>query len=358
MSRIFFAALLVALAPLALLASPDLIIPITGTVPGAEGSQWRGGLTLHNASLTPASIRLELYGNAGLLAAADMTLPARTTRSMENLVGEAFGLGNAAGALVIDVDDDHVGKVAASSRIINHTPGGEFGQDVAVVRSAEMLRSGATAVIAGPPSVASARFNFGIWAAEPTSVTWRLLRADGTVAGEIVKTYEAGTHEQYNQGVEGLFGETPADDDVIHARVVSGEAVAYGSIVASSTGDPTFVPGFAVRENFAIEFAGVDLDENGSVDLPDADHDGRLDVPVTLFAGYLPNYFRVVATAPEGATIEYTVVEGPRDTALIDDRGTVLSYPGIEYKGRDSFILIRASDGFATADFVIPVVIR
>lgn len=358
MFRALFAAILVAFAPVALFASADLIIPVTGTVPGAQGSLWTGGLTLHNASLTPAPIRLELYGGDGLTATAEMTLPPRTTRSMENVVSEAFGLDTAAGALVIDLGDDHVGRVAATSRITNRSEGGEFGQDVAVVRAAETLHSGATAAIAGPPSVTSARFNFGIFAVDPSTVLWRLLRADGTVAAEIEKTYEQRSHAQYNEGVSTLFGVIPEDDDMVHARIVSGEAVAYGSIVASSTGDPTFVPGFAVRENFAIEFLGVDLDENGTVDIFDADKDGRLDAPIGLYAGFLPNYFRVVATPPSGATIQYTLLEGPRDTAFVDDQGTLLSYPGVEYKGRESVILIRASDGFATADFVIPVVIH
>ncbi|MCA1734387.1 MAG: hypothetical protein LC732_12405, partial [Acidobacteria bacterium] len=189
-------------------------------------------------------------------------------------------------------------------------------------------------------------------------IEWRLLHADGTMEPAVTREYAAGTHLQYNQGVTALFGAEPADNDTIHARVLDGNAVVYGSIVANSTGDPIFVPGVEVREQFTVSFLGVDLDENGTIDIPDANNDGTLDAPVILYAAFLPNYFRVVTAPGDGTTVSLRILEAPRDTELIDAQGTILSYPGVAYKGQTSKIVLEATDGFGVTEIVIPVIIR
>ncbi len=351
--------LVLLLAPAALLAvDADLIVPVTGTIPGAAGSAWQGELAIHNSSTDPATIGLALYGADGLVASKDVTVAARSTISYSNLVSDVFGLASGTGALAITVDPADRGRIAISSRVLNHTPAGEFGQDVPAIPSTETLRAGATGVVLGPSDVAASRFNFGIFTAEASTIEWRLLRADGRIDATVTREYAAGRHVQYNGGVADLFGATAQNDDTIHARVLSGNAVVYGSIVANSSGDPTFVPGFEVREQFTISLLGVDLDENGTIDVLDADDDGTLDAPVVLYAAFLPNYFRIATRPGDGVAVTLTVIDAPRDTQLIDDNGTILSYPGIQYKGQSSVIVVRATDGFATADLVIPVIIR
>lgn len=358
--RLVLPLLLLLLAPAALLAvDADLIVPVTGTTPGAMGSSWQGELALHNSGKQVATIHLTLYGAAGQIEVRNVVLQPGATMSFDNVVSDLFALTNATGALAINYDDAANGTIAVTSRVLNHTASGEFGQDVPAIAAADTVRAGSTGVILGPPDVATSRFNFGIFTVDASTIEWRLLRADGSLAATVTKEYEAGRHEQYNAGVAALFNAAPENDDTIHARVVSGNAVVYGSIVANSTGDPTFVPGFKVRELFAITLLGVDVDENGSVDILDADNDGTLDAPVILYSGFLPNYFRVVTKAPEGSTVALSIVEAPRDTEVIDnDNGTILSYPGVQYKGTTSRIVVRASDSFATADLVIPVIIR
>lgn len=354
-TRFLFAALL----PAALLAAEvDLIVPVTGTLAGANGSQWQGELTIHNAATAPAFITLELHGGSGVLGATQVTVAARSTVTYENAITELFGLETGSGAILIDVADELEGRVAFTSRVMNRSASGEFGQDVPALGADETLRNGETGVIAGPARAGLSRFNFGIYAAEATSVTWRLLRATGELAAEIAVDYAAKTQVQYNGGVDALFDRVAQDGDVVHARITSGNALVYGSIVAESTGDPTFVPGFAVRENFAIEFLGIDLDEDGNIDIRDEDRDGVLDGSITLYTSHFPNYFRVYAESGDGHAIEYSVIEAPLDTQMIAPLGTVISYPGVGYKGETRTIVIRASDGFGSADLVIPVNIR
>ncbi|HEY0592983.1 MAG TPA: hypothetical protein VGF40_14515, partial [Thermoanaerobaculia bacterium] len=271
--RLILPLLVLLLAPAALLAvDADLIVPVTGTTPGAMQSSWQGELAIHNSGKQAARIHLTLYGAQGQIEVRNVVVQPGTTMSFDNVVFDLFLLTNATGAVAINYDDAANGTIAVTSRILNHTAGGEFGQDVPAIAATETLRAGSTGVIVGPSNAATSRFNFGIFTVDASKIEWRLLRADGSLAATVTKEYQAGRHEQYNGGISTLLGATPQDDDTLHARVVSGNAVVYGSIVANSSGDPTFVPGFKVREQFAVTLLGVDLDENGSVDILDADN--------------------------------------------------------------------------------------
>lgn len=360
MIRRFALSLLLLLVPAALLAvDADLIVPVTGTLPGAMNSSWQGELSIHNAGKAAAQLDLTLYRSAGDNLVKRVTVPARSTVSFGNVASDLFSLTSGTGALAIDVAGEAAGTIAVSSRVLNHTAGGVYGQDVPALAANDALRSGATGVIVGPATVADSRFNFGIVTLNATTIEWRLLRADGAVDATLTKEYEAGRHEQYNQGVQTLFvGATPRDGDTIHARVLSGNAFVYGSIVANGTGDPTFVPGIRVLEQFNLSLVGVDVDENGTIDIRDENGDGTLDAPIVLYAAFLPNYFRIEARPGDGTTVHYRIDEAPRDTELIDANGTILSYPALQYKGQTSRIVVHAWDDFGSADFIIPVIIR
>lgn len=339
-------------------AATDLIIPVTGTVPGANESLWQGEVTLHNASTNVAVITVTFFPSGGVPASAEITVPARSTVNYENAVFELFGVENGSGALRLEISEEARGQVAVTSRIMNVGPSGRFGQDIPVVSGTATLRSGSTAVLTGPAHPEGKRFNFGLFALQDTEVTWRLLSDDGTLVTEKTETYEAGTQVQYNDGIATFLGVGASDRAAIHARILSGEALVYGSIVESSTGDPTYVPGFEVRENFAVEFLGVDLDEDGSVDVVDADGDGVLDQPVTVFVGPFPNYFRVVALPTEAGPVALSLIEAPAGFTMIDSDGTIQASPSTSERGNTGQIVVRATDGFAASDLVIPVVFK
>lgn len=339
-------------------AASDLIIPVTGTVAGADESQWQGELTIHNASSEAVAINATLHTNTGATITESIVLDARSTVSYQNAIEELFDLESGTGAIVLEIPQSAAGQIAITSRIMNLSPAGRFGQDVPAVQANRTLRSGSTAAIPGPAVVSDTRFNFGVFAIQESEVAWRLLSSTGDLIAEKTVGYDEGEHVQYNQGIATFFEATAADGMTVHARVLEGEVLAWGSIIAASTGDPTYVPGFEVRERFAVEFAGVDLDENGTVDVFDADNDGVLDAPITVFAGLFPNYFRVVVNPTSAGNPDLTLIEAPGEFALIDAQGTVQVAASASDRGTSYDLVVRASDGFSASDLVIPIIYR
>src|SRR5204862_5266275 len=125
--------------------------------------------------------------------------------------------------------------------------------------------------LAAPSNVADYRFNAGLYAATEAAVRWDLVRADGTLTKSVDATYGAGTQVQYNLAVQSIFGETPANDDTIHAVVTQGTAIGYGSAINNRTGDPSYVPGVETASEIRVKFLGVDYNLDGQVEIADAD---------------------------------------------------------------------------------------
>ncbi|HWW62276.1 MAG TPA: hypothetical protein VN181_12970, partial [Thermoanaerobaculia bacterium] len=242
-----------------------------------------------------------------------------------------------------------------TSRTFNVSEAGEFGQDIPAVRTNEAATSGDTVVLSAPSSAVNTRFNFGVYAVDATTIQWELIRSTGTVAGTREVAYAAGSHLQYNAGIKALFGAEPSDNDTIHAKLASGRAILYGSAINNRTGDPSFVPGVRTREEIRINFTGIDLDENGTVDIGDADHDGVLDQTIEMATSLFPNYFRVVAIGENGEKVTYEIVFSSADAALLDSEGTVQLAPGGNLKGTKGELRLRASAGGSSAVLVIPI---
>lgn len=334
-----------------------LIVPAAGTGPGANASQWQSELTLHSAAPRAIDVSLSFHQGTNVLGPVPFVLAPRTTDSIDDVVHTKFGLASGSGALVIEMTDRDAKSVAVTSRTFNVSPTGEFGQDIPSVDSNAALRAGDIASIPGPAAIAGNRFNFGIYATEAATIEWQVVRADGTLGALKTVTYAAGTHAQYNSGIETLIGSTPQDNDTVHARVISGRAIFYGSTI-NATGDPTFVPGIRTREDILILLTGVDLDENGTVDVRDNDGDGVLDAPVEILRTVFGNYFKVVARGEFGEDVTFEIVSAPARTQLLDANGTLLVVAGAETTAATGEIVLRVnSEGFSQL-ITIPVVFR
>lgn len=337
-------------------ATSSYYIPASGSGAGANGSQWRSEVTFHNVASTPLNVNVYMYTSEGQIGATTIGLGPHDTVTASDLVKNQLLRPEAFGALEVSADSVGIKKLAVTSRAINTSPAGEFGQDVPALRPEEAMINGDTAVIPGPYHVAENRFNFGILPLEATTVEWSLIRKDGTVAATKSVSYEALKPAQYNNGVVTFFGSTAADDDVVHGTVQSGRAFFYGSMINAGTGDPSYVPGIRVRQNAAPTVAGVDLDENGTVELRDADRDQRIDQPVEVLVGSFPNFFRIIASDEEGSNLTYTLVDAPADVKFIDNNGTIQWAPPQNLKGSTATLHVRVSDGTDTTDLFIPVV--
>lgn len=352
---------LITAAAIALLAAAahaaTIVVPAAGAGPGLNGSQWQSELTLHNAAPRPVTLSIAFHQGTSFLGAVEVALQARETLSIADIVRTRFGVEAGTGALTIDVADRDARSVAVTSRTFNVSPEGEFGQDVAATDATNALRVGDVAALSGPSAVATNRFNFGIFALEAANVTWEVVRANGVSAASKEATYAAREHAQYNGGIHAFLGVEPMDNDTVHARVTEGRAVFYGSIV-NATGDPSFVPGVRTRADIMINFAGVDLDEDGTVDIADADGDGVLDAPVHITTSLFPAYFRIVASGEFGESVDFEVASSPTPAHLLDTRGTLRVAAGGNVKGSRGEIVIKATSDGSVAFLTIPVLFR
>jgi len=350
--NILTAAAIALLPVVASAATATIVVPAAGTGPGANNSHWQSELTLHSAAPRPITVTIEFHQGAFRLGPVDVELAARETVSIQDIAKTKFGLEAGTGAIVINVDERNLRHLAVTSRTFNTAPEGEFGQDIAAVNANDAIIAGQIAALTAPSSVNGTRFNFGLYSVTPATLKWQLVRANGTIAASVDKSYGAGEHAQYNSGIEALFGATPENNDTVYARMETGSAIFYGSMI-NATGDPTFVPGVATRDDILINF-GVDDDENGSVDFKDDNGDGVLDHTVELFTGAFPNFFRIVASGEFGETVQLQIVSSPSDAILVAN-GTLQTVATDELKGKTGEIVVRATVGGTTSLLTIPV---
>ena len=354
---------LITAASLALLpltaGAASLIIPAAGTGPGANGSQWQSEVTLHNTSSVATTATLTFHDGAGASGPVAVALPSRSTTSIDDIVKTKFGRQTATGAIEVAIPDADFARIAVTSRTFNVSPSGEFGQDIPAVKASEVAAAGDLAILTAPSSVDTYRFNFGLYAVADADVTWELVRADGAIAATKTVSYTGGTQLQYGSGVSSLFGAEAKNDDVVQASVTKGSAIFYGSAVNNASGDPTFVPGVKTRPEIRMNFQGVDLDENGSVDIHDADRDGVLDAAIDIHTDQgFPNYFRLVATGEHGEPATFELIDAGADAQLIDSIGTVAMAPGIALHGQSGSLKVRITAGGSAAVVTLPLNFR
>lgn len=338
-------------------AAATFVIPAAGTGEGAFGSRWQSEVTLHTSGPRAVTVALSFHQNGDVKGPVEVTLGARETLSIADIAKTKFGLETANGAVVIEVADADARSLAVTSRTFNTSDTAEFGQDIPAVNITDAARPGDVIVLNAPSAAANNRFNFGIYAVSDVKVTWQLVRANGEVAKSVDRTYEAGTHAQYNNGIDSLLIAQQLDNDTIHARVTEGKAIFYGSAI-NRTGDPTFVPGVRTRDDINIQLAGIDLDENGTIDVLDADGDGMLDASIDVFAAMFPSYFRIVASGEFGEAVTLEIVSSTATADLLDANGTMRVIAFGELKGKSGEIVVRATSGTTTTLFTIPVRFR
>lgn len=348
-----------AIAALPLFASAaTLIIPAAGTGAGANDSRWQTELTLHNASSRAIPVTLYFHDASGRSAAATIEVAARSTRSIDDVVKTSFSREQATGALVLEVADSDANRLAVASRTFNRSVAGDYGQDIPAVRSTNAAQAGDVAVLVGPSSAAGTRFNFGVFAITDSTVRWELIRANGSVAATREQAYRAGTQLQYVNGVSSFLGASAQDDDTLHATINSGSAIVYGSAVDNRTGDPSYVPSILTRDEIRLTFSGVDLDENGVVDVADLDRDGVTDRPIEIITSLFPSFFRVVAAGEHGEAVTYELISSAADALFVDANGTLQVAATSELRGTTSNLKIRATAGGTSSVLTIPVVFK
>jgi len=350
----FLTAASIAILPLTASAA-SFIVPAAGTGPGANGSQWQSELTLHNVSASPFTASIIFHDQNGASAPVTVSIAARSTTTLADIVKNSFGISARTGAIEVAVADADLEHLAVSSRTFNTSPSGEFGQDIPAIKSSDAAAPGDLAVLSAPSAVDRYRFNFGVYAVTDAKVSWSLLRADGTVAAQKDVTYSAGKQIQYASGVNTFLGVEPKNDDTLHASVTGGSAIFYGSAVNNASGDPTFVPSVKAREEIRINFVGVDVNGDGVAEAKDADRNGVVDSPVDVFTSTgFPNYFRIIASGEHGEPATFELIDAGTDAMLIDANGTFAWAPNGALRGGTGTLKVRITAGGSTAVVTIP----
>ncbi|HEX7709153.1 MAG TPA: hypothetical protein VF701_22035 [Thermoanaerobaculia bacterium] len=345
----------VAIALLSLTAqAATIVIPAAGSGAGLNGSQWQSEVTVHNAAPRAATISLSFHFGTTVFGPVELTVMPRQTVSIDDIARTRFNLEAGTGAVVIEAEDRDARSLAITSRTFNTSPEGEYGQDIPAINIMHAATADEIAALTGPSDAAGNRFNFGLYAVEATTIRWAVLRSDGTVAGSTEIAYAAGQHQQYTNGVPTVFGVALQDNDTVHARVVSGSALVYGSIV-NATGDPSYIPGIRVRDDIVIQFLGVDLNENGVVDLFDENGDGVLDTPIQVKTSLFPTYFQVFALGEFGEAVELEIVSSTANAALLDSNTVRIIATG-DLLGKPGELVMRATSGDSSTLLHIPMI--
>lgn len=332
-----------------------IIIPAAGTGPGANNSKWSSDFIIHNASSLPATIDLTYHDSNGGRKPQSFVVGPRTTVTSADAVRNIFGLTSGTGAIEVTTDDATASHLAITSRTFNTSSAGIYGQDIPAVNANDAAGIGDLTVLPGPDYASQFRFNFGIYAVSDATVSWELVRANGKVDATKEISYSAGQQFQYNGGISTLFGATPADNDVIYATVTKGKAIAYGSTINNDSGDPTYVPGIRTHADSHIAF-GVDVNEDGKVELTDANNDGVLDSPVDLFTIGFPNYFRLVF--PGATNVKVELAEPAPNVLLLDDGSTVEWAPPADQKGTTQTLRLKVTANGVTEIITIPATVK
>ena len=357
-SKVFSTILAIGLFTFAASAA-EIVIPAAGTGAGVNASQWQSDVLLHNVAPRAITLTMTLHMGTGIHGPVAVTIPARNTRHFTDVVKTLFEVPSGTGAVVLDVTERDMKYLAVTSRTYNKTAGGvEYGQDIPAVRATDAATAGSIAVLTNPATDATDRFNFGIYAVGAATVRWDLVRADGSLAATRDVSYAARQHDQYNRGIFTLLGATEAKkDDTIYARILSGKAIVYGSSI-NDTGDPTFVPSTVATDEVLLKF-GVDLDENGTIDIADADNDGVLDSQMVIVTSMYPAYFRVVVQDEFGQPVTLEVVESEASAELRGTDGSMRVGAAGDLKNTTGRIVLRAtSANGATTLLTIPVRFR
>ena len=348
------AATLVSLAPLAASAA-SFIIPVAGSVRGADDSHWQTELVLHSSSSSTIHARLLLHDRSGTAGTANLDVPPRATLSIDDVVKSQFNLDDTTGAIEVQVEDRFARKLVITSRTFSHSDRGDLGEAIPAVRTDAAPKAGTSLVIAAPSSASDFRLNVGLYAVSDASVRWDLVRADGTNAASRTLAYIAGTQTQYNPSSEALFATPAHDDDSVVVTILSGSIVAYGSSVANASGDPTYIPAIASESDINVPFLGIEAGLTSGISIADADHDGVLDHELTLHSGPWPNSFRIVIGNTNGETPHFELVDPSSEVTLIGDTGYVLWSPQTEPYGSAGSLRVRVTVGGTSDIITIPV---
>ena len=184
---------------------------------GDPPTSWRSDLTVHNVMNAELTVGV-MFFRSGQLTAWDgtytvtLTLQARETRTVEDVVATLFGINsNSKGSLLLECDDSIFPSNPQDSRMLATTRTynigsevGTFGTSVPAVQYSDAFLNGgqSVSVITGVRNDTNYRSNLGIvnfsFAGVPITVHYRFLDEDGTQIANGSKDLDAYDMNQWS----------------------------------------------------------------------------------------------------------------------------------------------------------------
>jgi hypothetical protein len=277
------------------LAGSNVIVPLAGRTTGAYGSQWQTDLVITNAEPRAVPLVITFYGPDGERSFATMSLAARGTLVLDDVLFRT--LGQPSGLGMLRVSSAFAGARFTARAYVANRGGaaGEFGQNVPAV-PVDALQG--EHVLSGLTTGGGSRTNIGVanpWTV-PATVTLALHDAEGEELARIVRLVPALEVLQLSDLPE-AFGVASLDKGSV--RVTSQVGVyAYASIVRNDNGAAVFVPGSGI--GVSAPPAAPRCAEPASLGLLAAGRQAPASWVVVLKQDTTPGYIRNVLPARHG----------------------------------------------------------
>ena len=223
------------------------LISAAAQVPGQGGTSWRTELSLFNAGLEGATVKLIL-------------LPSQTTRTLyltprqsvtyTNTLLEVFGMTAGAGALSIEADSaGSSAQLRVTSRTFTTGAIGTYGQSVPEVQPEQLAK---TLYLTGLQNNSDYRTNIGFVnrAAGAVSATLTLYSRTGNVLSTKDVTFAPGSFQQSSllSHFPGLNSSTSGAMTMRITTNVTDALNAYASVIDNDTQDPVYIQAIAAPE--------------------------------------------------------------------------------------------------------------
>lgn len=224
------------------LGARDVLVPVVGRVPGANGSMWRTDLVVTNVTRPPMPVTafLEFHSNDGRVAWEAVQLGVRESLVLKDVVGTRFDTERGSGYVRVVTSQPNA-QVTAQARIYNvGAMHGEYGQSVPGLPTDALTRDHSVVALDG---TAGNRTNLGItnpWNVEVTALV-ELYDAGGVSRASRSLAVPREHVLQIND-VFSYFGVAPIAGAMV--RISTNVSVsAWASIIRNDSGDSTFVTG-------------------------------------------------------------------------------------------------------------------
>jgi hypothetical protein len=220
-----------------------IVIPAAAFAAGAGGSFFVTDLEVHNRGGSPAEVVLKWLprdsDNTTSQESASFNLAPGATRRFDNLLVSAFGLGQGAGAVLVESASD---RLSAMSRTFNRGEDGTFGQSLPGVPGSRMVASGERVRVLFMAENEEFRSNLGLvnGTGRPITIRFELFDADGNSLGVDARSLPAWGNTQVNR-VFGSLGPIEGAYVDVWTTTPEGSFTCYGSVLDNRSSDPTTI---------------------------------------------------------------------------------------------------------------------